>query len=77
MKKISKNIRFFLLSFVGSLFVYIIIYKYFGSLGLAKFRGIHKPKFYLHIKECEFRYNYRNENMYNFLLKNIKNNYLI
>jgi transposase len=26
---------------------------------LAKFRGVHKHKFYLHIKECEFRYNYR------------------
>ena len=28
---------------------------------LAKFRGVHK--FYLLIKECEFRYNYRNKNL--------------
>lgn len=40
---------------------------------LAKFRGIHKHKFYLHIKECEFRYNYRNQNIYLILLKNIRN----
>lgn len=39
---------------------------------LAKFRGIHKHKFYLHIKECEFRYNYRNQNIYVILLKNIR-----
>jgi transposase len=40
---------------------------------LSKFRGIHKHKFYLHIKECEFRYNYRNKNLYLTLLKNIRN----
>ena len=31
---------------------------------LAKFRGINKKTFYLHLKECEFRYNYRNDNIY-------------
>ena len=31
---------------------------------LSKFRGVHKNTFYLHIKECEFRYNYRNQNLY-------------
>jgi transposase len=41
---------------------------------LSKYRGIHKHKFYLHIKECEFRYNYRNKNLYLTLLNNIKNN---
>jgi len=41
---------------------------------LSKFRGIHKHKFYLHLKECEFRYNMRNKNMYLCLLKFIKNN---
>jgi len=40
---------------------------------LTKFRGIHKHKFYLHLKECEFRFNYRNENMYIYLLKLIRN----
>ena len=41
---------------------------------LVKFRGINKNKFYLHLKECEFRYNFRNQNMYIYLLKIIKNN---
>ena len=39
----------------------------------SKFRGIHKHKFYLHLKECEFRYSMRNKNMYICLLKFIKN----
>lgn len=29
----------------------------------AKFRGMSKNTFYLHLKECEFRYNYRNQNL--------------
>ena len=40
---------------------------------LAKFRGMNKKTFYLHIKECEFRYNFRNKNIYVTLLKNFKN----
>ena len=40
---------------------------------LAKFRGIHKSTFYLHLKECEFRFNHRHENLYRLLLKIIKN----
>jgi len=36
---------------------------------LAKFRGINKSTFYLHLKECEFRYNNRKENIYKILLK--------
>ena len=39
---------------------------------LAKFRGVHRHTFYLHIKECEFRYNYRNQNLYLTLLKNFR-----
>jgi len=27
---------------------------------MAKFNGIHPDKFHLHLKECEFRYNYKN-----------------
>jgi transposase len=30
---------------------------------LMKFRGVNRNTLYLHIKECEFRYNHRNENM--------------
>ncbi len=41
---------------------------------LAKFRGVHKHTFYLHIKECEFRYNCRNKNLYLILLRNFRNN---
>lgn len=39
---------------------------------LSKFRGIHKSTFYLHLKECEFRFNYRNQNLYYILLKIIR-----
>ena len=39
---------------------------------LTKFRGIDKQTFILHIKECEFRYNHRHENLFNFLLKNFR-----
>lgn len=41
---------------------------------LAKFRGVHKHTFYLHIKECEFRYNCRNKTyilLYSLTLENI------
>ena len=41
---------------------------------LSKFRGIHKHNFYLHIKECEFRYNCRNKNLYLILLKEFRFN---
>ena len=40
---------------------------------LVKFRGVHKHTFFLHIKECEFRYNYRNKNIYLTLLRNLRN----
>ncbi|MBN8858689.1 MAG: hypothetical protein J0H29_09900 [Sphingobacteriales bacterium] len=30
---------------------------------LQKFRGMNKKMLYLHIKECEFRYNFRNEDL--------------
>jgi transposase len=43
---------------------------------LAKFRGMHRQTFYLHIKECEFRYNYRNQNIYLILLKELRKNKL-
>ena len=39
---------------------------------LIKFKGINKNTFYLHLKECEFRYNYRGQNLYLLLLKIIK-----
>jgi transposase len=41
---------------------------------LTKFRGMNKNTFYLHIKECEFRYNFRNKNTYVTLLENFRKN---
>ena len=40
---------------------------------LEKFPGIHKSTFNLHLKECEFRFNYRNKNIYIILLENFRN----
>ena len=39
---------------------------------LAKFRGLDKGAFLTHIKECQFRYNHRNENIYNLLLNEFR-----
>ena len=36
---------------------------------LAKRRGIRSHRFYLHLKECEFRFNHRHENLYRVLLE--------
>jgi transposase-like protein len=44
----------------------------FAKNRLARFRGMHKQTFYLHLKECEFRYNYRDENVYKRLLNELK-----
>jgi transposase-like protein len=41
----------------------------FAKTRLSKFRGLNKKTFYLHLKESEFRFNYRNENIYAKLLK--------
>ena len=36
---------------------------------LVKFRGMSRSTFYLHLKECEFRFNHRDEDLYTLLLK--------
>lgn len=41
---------------------------------LMKFKGISKTTLYYHIKECEFRFNHRNENLYKLLLKIMRQN---
>lgn len=41
---------------------------------LQKFHGVPQNTFYLHLKECEFRFNHRNENIYAILLKIIRQN---
>ena len=44
---------------------------------LRKFNGINKDNFYYHIKECEFRFNYRKQNLYKKLLTIIRKIVLI
>ena len=36
---------------------------------LVKFKGMRPSTFYLHLKECEFRFNHRDEDLYQLLLK--------
>ena len=40
-----------------------------AKVRLVKFRGMSKNTFYLHLKECEFRFNYRKQDLYKVLLK--------
>ena len=46
----------------------------FAKRRLVKFQGIPQLTFYLHLKECEFRFNYRDQNLYVILLKMIRDN---
>ena len=39
---------------------------------LQKFNGVKKDTFYLHLKECEYRFNHREENLYRSLLTLLK-----
>ncbi len=41
---------------------------------LAKFKGLSKSTIYLHLKECEFRYNHRKENLYQLILNIVQYN---
>ncbi len=41
---------------------------------LAKFRGMSKKHFFLHLKESEFRFNCRHQNLYYTILKLLRNN---
>ena len=45
----------------------------FAKRRLMKFHGIPQSTFYLHLKECEFRFNNRSTDIYKLLLKNFKN----
>jgi len=38
---------------------------------LAKFHGVSKEKFPLYLKEMEFRYNHRNEDLFELLVQNV------
>jgi transposase-like protein len=41
----------------------------YAKLRLAKMKGIQRHMFYLHLKETEFRFNHRRDNLYQLLLK--------
>jgi transposase-like protein len=41
----------------------------YAKTRLARFRGMNKKTFYLHLKECEFRFNNRGKNLYLLMLK--------
>jgi transposase len=45
-----------------------------AKMRLAKFRGLNRSTLRLHLKECEFRFNHRCDNLYQLLLNNFKNN---
>ena len=36
---------------------------------MSRFRGMHPSTFYLHLKECECRFNHRGQDFYHGLLK--------
>jgi len=39
---------------------------------LTKFNGIAKHTFYLHLKECEYRFNLRDQDLYGIILKELR-----
>jgi len=45
----------------------------YAKTRLVKFKGMDKKMFNLHLKECEFRFNNRGEDMYQILLKIFRN----
>ncbi len=45
----------------------------FAKRRLLKFNGVKKETFYLHLKECEFRFNHRPDNLYKLLLTLLRN----
>lgn len=45
----------------------------FAKSHLTRFRGMNKDTFFLHLKECEFRFNHRGQNLYKMVLKIIRN----
>lgn len=46
----------------------------FAKRRLQKFNGVSKHTFYLHLKECEYRFNNRKQNLFRLLIKLLENN---
>ena len=45
----------------------------FAKTRLSRLRGVHKHVFYFHLKECEFRFNHRREDIAKIILNLLKN----
>ncbi len=45
----------------------------YAKTRISKFKGMNKNTFYFHLKETEFRYNYRKENLYKLVMENLRN----
>jgi len=46
----------------------------YAKTRLARFRGLRKEDFLLHLKECEFRFNHRHDDLYPLILKMCREN---
>lgn len=46
----------------------------FAKSRLTRFRGMNPATFYLHLKECEFRFNFRDQDLYKMMLKIVRQN---
>ncbi len=46
----------------------------YAKTRLSRFRGVNKKSFLLHLKECEFRFNNRGENLYLLILEILRKN---
>lgn len=44
----------------------------YAKFRMTKLRGVRANKFFMHLKECEYRFNHRKENLYLLLLKKIR-----
>lgn len=45
----------------------------FAKRRMQKFNGLRTEKFLLHLKECEFRFNHRRDDLYQLLLRTLRN----
>lgn len=52
----------------------IELFWFFAKRRVMKFHGVPESTFCLHLKEGEFRFNYRNQNIYQVILKMLRNN---
>ena len=44
----------------------------FAKFRMIKLRGVRKDMFLIHLKECEWRWNHRNDNLYKLILSNLR-----